>query len=513
MNSKGNLNYPLSEEFEYRTMLTRIDLDAESYNDIRSGNGHLISDHKGIKKDLKDPNSIYSPKFGLSLKDVDPLGVKWRCECGEIRHRINKGRYCSKCHSYVKYVDDNFNYFGWMRLTGKEHYIINPSLYKSIRFFIGKDFDSIIGYDKNPDENGQERQIDYKSEPFKYIGLVEFKKRFEEVMEYYLAKNPNKKEYYDDIMENKQIVFIQNIPVFTELLRPYLEDGRNLSYEDANTYYTIMNRLKTNINKHDRKIDSLDKPINKMLYDLQCAYNNLYAYLEGIISGKKGTVRSLIGGRCNFTSRHVIISNPKLMVDQVMLPYAALVILLEQQIVNIITKLYNYTYDQAHDVWYLASVNPRQDPHIKMIIQSIIDANKERGFPGIPVIINRNPTISFGGILQMYCTGMNDAFVMSIPLPILPLLGADFDGDALNVLLIINDGFHEMAAEVFNPRNSMYISKNDGMFNMQISHQRDTLINSCSFILEGRDNYTQEELEEIQSILEENKEIQASIQY
>lgn len=504
---QNNLNYPLSTEYEYITRLVRLDLDQESYNDIANGNGHLISSHKGIKKDLKDPFSIYSPKFGFSLKDIDPLGVTWRCECGRLKYRVNKGQVCSHCKTPVTHMEDNFSYYGWIRLDSQ--YIINPGLYKSISFFIGKDLENIIAYNETEDEDGQKRQdiIKPKSEPFKDIGMIEFKERFVEIMNYYLTKNPNKKDYYDDIMENIDKVFIQNIPVFTELLRPYLEDKRNFSYEDSNTMYTMINKLKTEINNDSIKMHKQKKPVAQLLYDIQMEYNKLYAYLEGVISGKKGTVRSLVGGRCNFTSRSVIISNPQLMVDQVILPYASLVILLEQQIINIITKLYNYTYDQAYSMWYNASVNTKQDPNIKMIIKSIIDAYKSKGYPGIPIIINRNPTIAFGGILQMYCVDINDAYVMAIPLPILPLLAADFDGDALNILLIINDGFHEMAAEVFNPRNNMYISKNDGMFNMQLSHQRDALINTCSLILEGRDNYTQEELMEIQSILDDNKRI------
>ena len=51
---------------------------------------------------------------------------------------------------------------------------------------------------------------------------------------------------------------------------------------------------------------------------------------------------------------------------------------------------------------------------------------------GLPVLINRNPTISYGSILQMYCVGISDPtekfeYVMQLPLQILPLLAADFD--------------------------------------------------------------------------------------
>ena len=48
---------------------------------------------------------------------------------------------------------------------------------------------------------------------------------------------------------------------------------------------------------------------------------------------------------------------------------------------------------------------------------------------GIPLLINRNPTINYGSILQMFCVGMNKDldhdYTMSLPLQILPLLAAD----------------------------------------------------------------------------------------
>ena len=44
---------------------------------------------------------------------------------------------------------------------------------------------------------------------------------------------------------------------------------------------------------------------------------------------------------------------------------------------------------------------------------------------GLPVIINRNPTIGYGSILHMYCVGIVDSYTMAVPLQILPLLAAD----------------------------------------------------------------------------------------
>lgn len=78
-------------------------------------------------------------------------------------------------------------------------------------------------------------------------------------------------------------------------------------------------------------------------------------------------------------------------------------------------------------------------------------------------------------------------------------------GDCLNVLYIINDSFYERTLEVFNPRNALYISKNDGMFNNAANHQRDTIINTQTLLKLSRKNYSRENLEKIRRIVANNK--------
>lgn len=61
-------------------------------------------------------------------------------------------------------------------------------------------------------------------------------------------------------------------------------------------------------------------------------------------------------------------------------------------------------------------------------------------------------------------------------------------------MLIINKEFQTAAENVFNPRNSMYISKNDGMFNNSYNHKRDTIINMNTLVQLSRDKYSESQL-------------------
>ena len=83
------LSYPRSDEFEITTRLAILDFDEERKKDLMKNKGFVVSDFKGIKKDLKDPNSIFSSKYGQTLKDLNPYADRYKCECGFTKSRIN----------------------------------------------------------------------------------------------------------------------------------------------------------------------------------------------------------------------------------------------------------------------------------------------------------------------------------------------------------------------------------------------------------------------------------------
>jgi hypothetical protein len=133
-----NYSYPDEVEYEYYAQLPRIDLDQECSIDIQSGNGFIISSPKTtIKKDIKDPEGIFSSKFGQKLGDLNPFIDRYSCECGYYRSKSKRGLICPKCHRVCKYVDDNYAMFGWIKLID-QYPIIHPDLYRAIDSLLGK---------------------------------------------------------------------------------------------------------------------------------------------------------------------------------------------------------------------------------------------------------------------------------------------------------------------------------------------------------------------------------------
>lgn len=486
-------NIPLNENgqplYKFESRIVPIDFDKECEDDIVKGTGFYIVKKQNIKKDIRSIDSIFSSRFGMQIDDVTPFGDVYKCKCGKTMMKVNNGLFCPFCHTKVRYVANDFSITGWIKMN--DFTVIHPNMFKKLVAFIGKKiFDDIINVEPKIDEDGFAiPKTPSKTNPFSGIGFMELRDRFDEVMEFYRNKyksNTNKMAYYEDIMQNKNIVFTHCLPVYTSQLRPFSIKQNKFNFEGNNALYNLIAGLVAKLNKHDIYSRNRSKPTNQILYDIQMKYMEIYADLEKVIAQKKGYTRSLNGGRYNFTARNVIIPDPDLRIDEVILPYPTLIELMSLTIINVLTKTYSPA--EAYRIWDEARIE--YNPMIADLIQNIID-NQYVG-----IILNRNPSISPSSIIQLHVTGVtkNDTYSCHLPHEILKSMGADFDGDTLNITLIINDEFLLNAAKLFNPRLSMQVSYNDGMFNSKMSLQTDTMICINSFAQLGINSITEEEL-------------------
>lgn len=290
-----NMTYPNNPEYDVEVMLKKINLDEERINDLRHNNGFIVTEPQSIKKDLKAADSIYSRKFGTTLQDVNAFENRYKCKCGNLQGRVYIGIKCPLCREEVEFVDDNYNYFGWLVLQDP-YKVIHPGYYAQLRNFFGLNkirenrIDNIIEpvIEKNEDGFTVKVGEPTQDEPFYGIGMIDFIDRFDEIMEFYLKKYPQKKDMYDDIMAGRNDVFTQSIPVYTTQLRPFsLEDGQ-FNYEKVNEYYTVIAKFVYLVNNDNLKMNKKLKPKNALLFDIQTEFNKLYTEQINILATKKG---------------------------------------------------------------------------------------------------------------------------------------------------------------------------------------------------------------------------------
>ena len=395
-----NLSYPKSLDYDYFCRVEVIDFDKECKEDIKKGKGFIISAPKSTtKKEMKSPDGIYSPRFGQKIGDQNPFADRYTCDCGFLKGRINHSITCPQCNTKCRFIDDKMDIFGWMVLND-EYHIIHPKFYETLNAFMGPSsynterkkikgtrLENAINYSPEVDSNGFISESKFKpdKEPYYGIGMIEFYNRFDEIIEYYYKLNPAKKQpYYDELLRYRDIIFTHSIPVFTTHLRPSdISDGF-MYYEPSNALYNIINKHIYSINNTKRKFNQSIVRKNEELYKVQMKFMELVNLQLELMSGKKGQIRSLLGGRYNFSSRCVIRQDSSLRCDQIILPYTELVICLQQRIINILIRTYNISPSEAYTIW--SNAVAKKDQRVCEILDALIKSEEE----GLPIIINRN---------------------------------------------------------------------------------------------------------------------------
>lgn len=435
--------YPYSDEFDYYTKMERINLDEECKKDLSNQHGFIISEPQAINKTVKSESSIFSSKFGKTLQDKNPYSNRYSCKYGCTQGAFysvpgDANWVCPVCGTEIKPVGVDFTYFGWIVIKDK-YCLIHPLLYLSLQSLIGVDnLEEIIEPAVDLDGNGNpmteydkkilkkkttrrfRRKKSKKSEPdkiFAGIGMLGFRDHFDEIINYFYKKKPAKKDYYEDIVRNRDKVFIHAIPVYTTQLRISKIENSRFTFEATNADFNLLAKLAASVNKDTLSIHKNRQYRNHLLWDMQSKITNLTKEIIAILTGKRGVVRTVISGRTAFSERSVIVPNSKLHMDEITLPYFGLCILLEQVIINILQKSYNITYAAAYKMWYYASL--QVDERVLEIIKNLISAGK------INVLINRNPTISYQSIVYKRVVGCTLDYTMGIDVYTLAGLAAD----------------------------------------------------------------------------------------
>ena len=177
-------------------------------------------------------------------------------------------------------------------------------------------------------------------------------------------------------------------------------------------WYKQINPL-TNITINLKKTSEIEIPL--YLYQAQTRVNALWAFNFSLIDTKHGGIRAnVLGVAYNFANRSVIVLNPELHMDEVDMSYKQFLGQFKGHIVRRLIMEKGWTVTKASN--YLAS-KFNFDEEIYQIMQRIVKEEHPR------IIINRNPTITFGSILEMKIRKIKrdpDDVTLAIPSAVLP---------------------------------------------------------------------------------------------
>jgi hypothetical protein len=197
------------------------------------------------------------------------------------------------------------------------------------------------------------------------------------------------------------------------------------------------------------------------------------------IQSKFGFIRQqLLGGRINYSARNVIIPAPDLKDNEVDLSYHTFLELFKSKIIHYISRLEDISEDKAQQIWRNAY---NFDEKVYDIMMYLVEHDE------VALIINRNPTLNFYSMLLMKIRKIkhdNNDYCLSVPLSILPGLNADFDGDILNIIGLVDRAFQKMYRK-YDPVSRMLTDRDSGLLNNYFVINKDQLINLSNFATLG----------------------------
>ena len=330
---------------------------------------------------------------------------------------------------------------GWIDFG--DTYIINPIMYDRVKkVFTNKILNQIINYNKRTNEKGEIIDVEIKGKPIddQFIGLIEFRKRFPELLEKYGKKDIKEYLTVKKVYEEGKL-FTNIFPVFSSKLRPAMlipgtatNKDVTLKYDDINKIYNFIIEYSNKINAIVGDDDDDDVKLRKLnlLYSLQMYSNNVVtSIIDTFLKGKKGIFRKLVAStRVNFSSRNVITPFPDAEMDKVYMPYKTFLELYRFLLINIIVKTEKISYNKANE--YFCKCRHRFDKKMYRYMNELLNKSKD----GLKILLNRNPTINIGSILVLNIGGIKEDFndlTLSLSNSVLSGFNADFDGKNIAV--------------------------------------------------------------------------------
>lgn len=446
-----------------RIKFSRLNFESECMYDCISGKGFLITDtpFSDIDKSIRTMNGPRSPRYGTTYGDNNEFMDRYHCKCGKYIGATFEGEKCPECNTVIEYTDVDILYTGWLNFY--PYKVINPLFYQRLQSALSKkNLENIISNENIITSSGIIRKhsdtIEVKKSMLTYhnVGLKEFYDNYEEIMLYYKQKRKQKADLIDSLIEDKNYVWTSKIPVYSTVLRP-----QGITVESY--YFSPIDKQihpLTNISLNLKKASPIEVPL--YLYQAQTRVNELWALNFSLIDGKHGWTRAnVLGGQFNYSGRNVIVLDPTLKIDEVDVSYRSFIVKFSGKIIKKIIRDKGWTITKAHN--YLKS-KFMYDEYIHGLMEEIIKESEPK------IILNRNPTITFGSILLMKIRRIkpdSDDMTLAIPSAILPGLNADFDGDELNSIALNLEELVEFF-KGFNPMN-MLINRTDETIKLDIS--------------------------------------------
>ena len=372
----------------------------------------------------------------------DSLSPTPSCQCGQMRGRYKLGVQCTSCLTYVEEpIKTEIDPLVWMAAPKKIRYLMPPIIWYMLTTKIKSGGYSYVKWMTDPNYRPVSGQIPprlpWMLEQGHRRGYNYFVKNFETVMRDLVFGDGRKKpkeshvHLYELCMENREKLFVKHIPIPSKVAFVIEESaGRRWADKTMNLAIDAVRRMQETEQVLDSlSLRNLESRVTKILDSMGEFYHE---FIRSNWDGKTKIFRKhVFGARLHFTARAVITSLTNAHnKSELHFPWAMSLQLFK---IHIASKLIHRGYSAEAALSMINGHAHVYHPLLDEIFKELINESK---YMGLPVIFQRNPTLSRASAQLLYVTKVKpNPADNTISNSVLAISGnnADYDGDQMNV--------------------------------------------------------------------------------
>lgn len=367
-----------------------------------------------------------------------------QCECGKLVGNYYSGMKCRSCNSICE-----SNLFGeikndsWLEIPKSIKGVLNPQVFRILSKWIGNT--KVAGSLTHQPIVELILNMRLPQEPiaktpfFAGMGFNWFYDNFDAVVDYFMTSHPSPsgrttaKTMDMFLKKTGSAIWCTKLPILSKIIQPITRVNKNVRYADTDletlikAVFTLRSVL---LSEKMMKFssDHVDRNFFRVYYEFICYTNTI---IREKLPRKPSVLRKHVFGsrsHCSCRSVAVPIASPH-SCDEVYLPWKLGVMVFKYHIISVLTRKRNMTTFDAYN--RVTTALNMYDYDIDLIMQGLI---RDCPYKGIPILMNRNPSLRIASIQLLFVTKVKPALEQNpFPsVPIVPTMVTSFEAEETN---------------------------------------------------------------------------------
>lgn len=352
----------------------------------------------------KTPAEIVEILCDISSDKSDSVAM---CDCGNLHANYYEGITCNICGAVCKTdINDEIKNDNWLEIPKSIHAILNPQVFTILATWMGNTtgHQSIL---KSMVDMRVPNEVINNTPFYAGMGFNWFYTNFDSIMDFFINSHPTStgkksaKSISLFLQKTGKSIWCHYLPILSKIIQPITRVNKDVRYADSdinnlmNAIFTLKSVL---LSERTMKfnVNSIEKNFAKVYFEFIKYYTEI---LKEKLPRKPSLFRKHIFGsrsHCSGRSVAIPITEPH-EYDDVYLPWKIGIMMYKYHIISILTNRYGYTILKAFNKVMNAVVV--YDYDIDNIMQTLIH---ECRFKGLPILVNRNPSLKISNIELMF---------------------------------------------------------------------------------------------------------------